>query len=80
MKVIKVEKEPWKRQVSCKACRAVLEIEGEDIRYGLYVYGENERKGSYYVVCGNCDREIVVKEKDIPGYITDEVRESRSDS
>jgi hypothetical protein len=80
MKVLKVDKQDWKKQVACRACKAVLEIVGEDIRYGLYVYGENERKGDYYVECGNCTRPVVIKERDIPGYITDEVRESRSDS
>ena len=68
----------WSLKLTCKGCKAVLEAEAEDVRYGLYSENyEDEFEGKFYVQCPNCSRKNV--KKDIPDLIAEDIKANRSD-
>lgn len=78
MKVIKQGE--WKRRLTCKGCKSVLEANCDDVRYGDYSENyEDEFKGNFYIRCPICERHNQLKEKDVPSFIQEEALENRKD-
>lgn len=70
----------WKKEIVCKSCSALLEIEKTDLQYDIsdkeamsqqYVL---EPEGSYFVVCPECETTVIIRSKDIPQAVRNEIR------
>lgn len=76
MKIIKTGE--WKKRITCRGCKSVLEANGEDVRYGLYsTEYEDEFKGQFYIQCPVCDKKQIQKE--IPNDVAADAMENRKD-
>lgn len=62
----------WKIKKTCTACKAVLEIEEEDIQYKVTdgdaakQQYEQDIEGTYFVTCPECGQELIIKSNKIP--------------
>lgn len=74
MKILKKGK-GWSKQLTCKGCKCLLEIDSNDISYSLSDADlssqqyETEIEGKYLVECPECGLDIFLKPKDIPQVI-----------
>lgn len=78
MKVIE-KGNKWVKNINCKGCKAVLEIETEDLQYEVteaqaiaQQYAE-EIQGEHFVICPECEQKIKIK--DVPPVIARKVQE-----
>jgi DNA-directed RNA polymerase subunit RPC12/RpoP len=78
MKVIETGSK-WKTRVSCKACKALLEVEEDDLEYEVteekaaaQQYNEFI-EGDYYVTCPECRTKVIIKAA-IPQNVRDYVQ------
>jgi hypothetical protein len=60
---MKVIREPrssdWSRETRCPFCRAHLEVEADDIRYGGFMENASKIYHTYFYTCGWCGRDVV---------------------
>lgn len=79
MKVIK-KGEGWKKQLTCKGCKAVLEFSTDDIQYEVSeeeIREQHEKvdiQGSYYITCPECEQNTKLKAKELPNNIVEFLR------
>jgi DNA-directed RNA polymerase subunit RPC12/RpoP len=76
MKIIKEGN--WNPRINCRACKTVMQVTGEDVRYGLYSENyEDEFKGQFYIECPTCEKKII--QKHVPSDVKEDAKTNRSD-
>ena len=59
-----LERKEWKKEVYCKDCKSLLELDKDDVRV--------ERQGSfmyYFVLCAACQQRVSLNSADVAEHV-----------
>ena len=79
MKVITKGKS-WSKQITCKGCKALLEIQEDDLQHRIFATDiardqyEEEVEGTFFVNCPECFQLLSIKGKDLPEPMKQRIR------